>query len=189
VTQPAYNRRLGLIRLVGVYLTIAALVAGARPTPGGVAAGVLLVALGQALRVWASGHLIKNVSLVISGPYRYTRNPLYLGRLLVFAGLCVMARLPYGLNWLALVAGCTVFFGYYLPRKERVEPARLRVLHGEAYERYQREVPALWPTTTPYHDPGRGRWSAARASGNREHWMIAGLLAVTLFLFWRAYSP
>ena len=183
MTQPAHNRMLGLARLVGVYLAIAALVVGARPTPVGVATGVLLVALGQALRVWASGHLIKNVSLITSGPYRYTRNPLYLGRLLIFVGLCVMARLPHGLHWLLLVAGCTVFFGYYLPRKERVEPARLSVLHGESFERYRRTVPALWPTTTPYDDADRGRWSAARARGNREHWMMAGLLAVTLYLW------
>ena len=189
MAQPTYNQTLGLIRLAGVYLAIGALVVGARPSPLGVTAGVLLVALGQALRVWASGHLIKNVSLITSGPYRYTRNPLYLGRLLIFAGLCVMARLPYGLNWLLLLTGCAVFFGYYLPRKERVEPARLSALHGESFERYRREVPALWPTTKRYHRDGRGRWSAALARDNREHWMIAGLVAVTLYLFWRAYSP
>ena len=113
----------------------------------------------------------------------------YLGRLLIFAGLCLMARWPYAVNWLLLVAGCAVFFGYYLPRKELVEPARLSALHGESFERYRREVPALWPTTTPYDDHGRGRWSASRARGNREHWMIVGFLAATLFLFWRAYSP
>ncbi len=183
-----YDRRLGLVRLAGVYLVIGALLVGSHPTPAGVLAGGLFVILGQALRVWASGHLVKNVSLITSGPYRYTRNPLYLGRLLIFAGLCVMAQLPHALNWLLLVAGCAVFFGYYLPRKERVEPARLAALHGDAFERYRRSVPALWPTTTPY-DGGRGRWSISRARGNREHWMIAGLLAATLYLFWRAYSP
>ncbi len=186
---PTSNRTPGLLRLVGVYLAIGALVAGARPAPVDLAAGVWLVALGQVLRVWASGHLIKNVSLITSGPYRYTRNPLYLGRLLIFAGLCVMARLPYALNWLVLVAGCAVFFGYYLPRKEHVEPARLSALHGNSFERYRREVPALWPTAIPYDDDGGGRWSALRARANREHWMIAGLLAVTIYLFWRSYWP
>ena len=174
--------------MAGIYLLIGAMVAGARPTPGGISAGLLLVAVGQALRIWASGHLVKNVSLTTSGPYRYTRNPLYLGRLLIFAGLCTIARLPYALHWLLLVAGCAVFFGYYLPRKERVEPARLLALHGESFHRYHREVPALWPRTTPYERGDRGRWSASQARANREHWMVAGLVAVALYLLWRSYS-
>lgn len=186
VTQPTYNRTLGRVRLAGIYVAIGALVLRARPTPAGAAAGSLLVVLGLAVRLWASGHLIKNVALITSGPYRYTRNPLYLGRLLIFSGLCVMARLPFGLNWGALVAGLVVFFAYYLPRKERVEPARLAALHGESFERYRREVPALWPRLRPY-PADAGRWSAQRARLNREHWMIAGILTATLYLFWRAY--
>jgi protein-S-isoprenylcysteine O-methyltransferase Ste14 len=189
VPQPVYNRTLGRIRLAGIYLLVAAMVSAARPTPAGIAAGLFLVTAGQTLRVWASGHLIKNVSLITSGPYLFTRNPLYLGRLLIFSGLCAMSRLPYGLHWLLLAAGYGVFFGYYLPRKERVEPARLLALHGEPFDRYHRAVPALWPRTSPYEDGDRRRWSARQARANREHWMIAGLAAVTLYLFWRAGSP
>ena len=46
---------------------------------------------------------------------------------------------------LLLVAGCAVFFGYYLPRKERVEPARLGVLHGDSFERYRNRVDRWLP--------------------------------------------
>ena len=93
------------------------------------------------MRFWAAGHLHKNVDLVTSGPYRFTRNPLYLGRLLIFSGLAVMARLPWGLNLVAVLPlGWAVFFLYYLPRKERVEPARLAELHGEALEIQRRFV-------------------------------------------------
>jgi hypothetical protein len=144
--------------------------------------------LGEAIRFWAAGHLLKTEELVTSGPYRFTRNPLYLGRLLIFIGLCVMARLPYGLNWLVLVLGCVVFFGYYLRRKERVEPARLLEKHGEAFERYFRAVPALFPTVHPYPEGASAGWSSDRMLRNREHWMAIGVLAISLLLLWRAYS-
>ncbi len=175
-------------RLGSVYLLVALLAAFSRPTPLSVTAGVAVMLLGEALRVWAAGHLLKTEELVTSGPYRFTRNPLYLGRLLVFAGLCVMARLPYGANWLVLVAGCAVFFGYYLRRKERVEPARLRERHGEAFERYYRAVPALFPMLHPYPEGASAGWSSDRMLRNREHWMIVGVLLVSLLFLWRAYS-
>lgn len=184
-----YDRLLGRLRLAGTFLLVALLAAFARPTPLSVSLGFAIAALGEALRLWAAGHLVKTRELVTSGPYRYTRNPLYLGRLLIFTGLCVMCTLPRGMNWLVLLGGYAAFFGYYLPRKERVEPARLRAVHGEAYERYWREVPALFPSLTPYPDRSGLGWSSERLVRNREPWMVVGLLALSGFLLFRAYSP
>jgi len=182
-----YNKTLGRLRLVAVYALLAFLLTLARPTLAWATAGAVLVGLGEAVRVWSAGHLVKTRLLVTSGPYRYTRNPLYLGRLFILTGLCVMATMPYGANWLVLVAGWAIFFGYYLPRKERVEPARLREAHGEAYERYRRAVPALFPGWPPYEgETSRSAWSARRMLHNREHWMIVGLAAACLYFFWRA---
>jgi len=183
-----YSRPLGLARLAAIYLLVAVVLAFARPTPAHLTAGSILLALGEALRVWAAGHLIKNERLVTSGPYRYTRNPLYLGRLLIFTGLCVMSRLPFGASWWLLLAGYGVFFGYYLPRKERVEPARLRELHGEALDAYRREVPALFPYRPAYVGDSEKRWTLACALDNREHWMVGALAALVGLLLWRTYS-
>jgi len=185
--QPSYNRLLGLLRLLALYALVGTLLYFARPTRVGVACGLVLVVLGEALRFWAAGHLWKTMELVTSGPYRFTRNPLYLGRLSIFSGLCVMARLPYGIHWVVLLSGWLVFFGYYLPRKERVEPNRLKAVHGESYERYRRAVPALFPALRPYADATDGPWSAERMLRNREHWMVLGLLAASALLVWRAY--
>ena len=184
-----YPKGLSRLRLVALYVMVALLVYFARPTPLSVTAGFVLVALGEALRLWAAGYLLKTTELVTSGPYRFTRNPLYLGRLLIFTGLCLMARLPGRANFAVLVLGWALFFGYYLRRKERVEPARLRETHGEAYDRYFRAVPALFPTLRPFADPNRIGWSSDRLRRNREGWMVAGLALVTLFLLWRAYDP
>jgi protein-S-isoprenylcysteine O-methyltransferase Ste14 len=183
----AYNRTLGILRLIAVYAAMLLLLWLARPTPLGVSAGFVIVAAGEAIRFWAAGHLYKTVELITAGPYRYTRNPLYLGRLLIFTGLCIMAWLPRYLSLLVLAAGYVIFFGYYLRRKERVEPARLREAHGEAYERYFRAVPALFPTLKPYPEASSAGWSSERMLKNREHWMAFGLALATIYLLWRAY--
>lgn len=176
------------MRLLALYALVASLLWFAQPTRLGVTLGVVLVILGESVRFWSAGHLWKTRELVTSGPYRYTRNPLYLGRLLIFSGLCVMTRLPFGLHWAVLVLGWGIFFGYYLPRKERVEPARLKEFHGERYERYRVAVPALFPALRPYPDAVQRPWSPQRMRRNREHWMVVGLLAVSVYLFWKAYS-
>ena len=180
------SRLLGLARLAAVYFLVGAMLSVARPAAAGLAAGAVLLVAGEALRLWAAGHLIKTDKLITSGPYRYTRNPLYLGRLLIFSGLCVMAKMPHGTNWLVLTLGYIVFFGYYLPRKERVEPARLRAIHGESYERYRRAVPSLLPSLRPFDAASTDRWCPGRMLRNREHWMVFALLAATAFLLWRA---
>ncbi len=187
LVERSYRRSVGVFRVGATFLLVAVLVAFAHPTPLSVTAGFVVTALGEAVRFWAAGHLLKTQELVTSGPYRYTRNPLYLGRLLIFTGLCVMCLLPYGANWIVLVSGYAIFFGYYLPRKERVEPARLREVHGEAFERYHRAVPALFPSPRPFPDASGLGWSSDRMFRNREHWMVVGILAITLLLLWRAY--
>ena len=142
--------------------------------------GIPLVVGGETLRVWAAGHLTKSVELVTSGPYRWVRHPLYLGRLLIYSGICLGSPLPGGGHLAALAAGVGIFYAYYLPRKEGVEPARLASIHGEAYRAYHDRVPALLPHRAPYPDPSGRRWSLARFRVNREIWMIALLGGWTL---------
>ena len=182
-----YNKTLGLLRVVSVYILIGVLFWFSRPTPSSVSLGAILVILGEAVRFWAAGHLYKTVELITSGPYRYTRNPLYLGRLLILTGICIMAIFPMYLNYVALVLGWAVFFGYYLRRKERVEPERLRQTHGEPYEKYFKAVPALFPTLRPYGQASSTGWSSDRMLRNREHWMVIGLTILIVAMLWRAY--
>ena len=188
MNEANYNKTLATLRLTALFAFIAALVLLAKPRPVEVAIGFVIAALGEAVRFWAAGHLLKTKELITSGPYRYTRNPLYLGRLLILTGLCVMSRLPYYANWILLAAGYAVFFLYYMPRKERVEPARLRAVHGDAYDRYFKAVPALLPTFRPYASASNLGWSSDRMIRNREAWMVAGIIAIALFLLWRSHE-
>ena len=181
---PERSHRLGSLRLVGVYLFLAALIVLARPTPGLLAAGVVVALAGELVRIWAAGHLQKSVRLATSGPYAYTQNPLYLGRLLILTGLGMAARNSWGLNYVALAAGYAIFFFYYIPRKLRVEGSRLARIHGDAYEAYRARVPILFPSLRPF--PGdRGAWSFGRMIRNQELFVIAGLALAFAFLAWK----
>jgi len=181
-----YNRALGQLRLLSTFAVVLCLQFFSRPLAGDLLLGALLLGAGEGIRLWAAGHLVKNRMLITSGPYRHCRNPLYLGRLLIFSGIAACSRLPYSAHLIVWLLGLLVFFGYYLPRKERVEPERLRALHGAAYDRYREAVPSLWPRLRPWPAAGRQRWGLTLALANREHWMLVALLLLMTGYLWRA---
>jgi protein-S-isoprenylcysteine O-methyltransferase Ste14 len=178
------SRVLGWVRLACVYAFVALLLYLARPTPNVLAAGGVLVVAGEALRVWAAGHLVKSAELVTSGPYAYTQNPLYLGRLLILTGLAIAARTEAYLNLAALAIGYAVFFLYYMPRKLRVEGGRLARLHGSAFEEYHKSVPILIPRGTRFPGSAR-RWSPGLMLRNQEPLVAGGIVLVLGLLVWK----
>src|SRR6266852_8026827 len=114
----------------------------ARPSWRSVMAGAVLIVPGLLIRALASGHVRKNEELATSGPYSYTRNPLYLGSLLMGVGFCVAAR-----SWWVGVALGVMFFAIYLP-VIRDEEAFLRQKFPE-FDEYARRVPRLFPRLVP----------------------------------------
>lgn len=178
------SKGLGRIRLVLVYLFVAALVILSRPTPALLIAGAVLAITGEAIRLWAAGHLTKSVRLITSGPYARTQNPLYLGRLLILTGIAIAARNEGYLNLIALAVGYAVFFFYYIPRKLRVEGGRLARLHGQAFEEYNRSVPILFPAWRRRTD-GRDPWSFSLMVHNQEPLVLAGVTLVFVLLAWK----
>ena len=176
------NVALGRLRLVGLFVFVVALVAVARPTPALLWTGAVFAAAGELVRLWAAGHLQKSVRLATAGPYARTQNPLYLGRLLILTGIGIAARLPYGINWIALATGYAIFFLYYIPRKLRVEGGRLERIHGPAYEAYRREVPILFPSLRRFPGAGPERWSFAQMVRNQEPLVAAGVVAAFVWM-------
>ena len=98
------------LRVPSGFLIVAVFAWFSQPTAQSLEIGLPVSLVGLALRAWAAGCLAKNQQLATGGPYAYTRNPLYLGTLVVAAGLSIAARSP-GLG--ALFAG--VFLFVYLP--------------------------------------------------------------------------
>lgn len=116
----------------------------ARPSGWTLAAGSLIVLSGLLLRAWSAGHIRKAVRLAVSGPYAYTRNPLYLGSFLMGVGFTIAS----GVWWLALLF-CALFIGIYLPVM-RVEAGDMRHIFGADFDEYERTVPLFLPRLTKW---------------------------------------
>jgi protein-S-isoprenylcysteine O-methyltransferase Ste14 len=110
----------------------------ARPTWRSIALGAIVVIPGLFIRALASGHVRKNEALATSGPYAYTRNPLYLGSLLMGVGFAVAAR-----SWWVGVALVAMFVAIYVP-VIRDEEKFLRKMFPD-FEEYSRRVPRMVP--------------------------------------------
>ena len=149
-----------------------------QPTLHSLAIGLPVSVLGMALRGWAAGCLAKNRELATGGPYAYTRNPLYLGTLIVAVGLVVAAR-SVGLG----VLFAAVFFLIYLPVIQN-EQQHLRRLFPE-YAEYAARVPALWPRFARVEKrPNPFRMELYLK--NQEYQAGVGLAAGMLLLLWKA---
>ncbi|HEY0262991.1 MAG TPA: isoprenylcysteine carboxylmethyltransferase family protein [Granulicella sp.] len=155
----------------------------ARPTWHLLGWSLLLVAPGVWLRAFASGYVKKNTELATTGPYAHTRNPLYLGSMMIAFGFAAAAG-----NWIILLALAIGFTAIYLPTI-RSEEAFLRG-HFAGFDTYAASVPRLLPRLTPAPSEGeRGRFSAALYLHHREYNCGVGAIAlyaalVLKLLYW-----
>ena len=132
--------------------------------------GGAIAVLGEVMRIWAAGHLEKGREVTVSGPYRFTRHPLYLGSTIVGLGLAIASAS-------AVVAILTAaYLGVTLTAAITTEEAHLTAKFGDAYPEY-RDGRAAGVSR---------RFSAARAVKNREYRAAVGLVAVLALLSWKA---
>jgi protein-S-isoprenylcysteine O-methyltransferase Ste14 len=144
---------------LGFVTTIVALVL-ARPTWATWRVGLLVALAGEAIRVWAAGHLEKGREVTSSGPYRWTGHPLYVGSSILALGVVIAARsVP-----LAIVAA--LYMGTTIAAAVRTEEAYLRRTFGDAYDRYQESR----------GEPMARRFSLRRVMRNREYRAVTGLV-------------
>jgi len=149
----------------------------ARPSWTCLAAGGAIVAIGVALRAYASGHLHKASELTTSGPYAYTRNPLYLGSVIIAAGFAVAARSI----WIAL-ALAVIFLAIYAPVISFEEQFLRSLFPG--FDEYARQVPRLLPRFSAAGG-GRGRFSFDLYREHREYNAALGAAAVLAVLIFK----
>ena len=152
----------------------------AEPTASYLVAGVLVAVVGESLRLWASGYLEKDRALATEGPYAWTRNPLYLGSLLVGLGFTLATGRPLFL----LVLGA-LFAAVYVPVMRR-EAARLEAAFPGVYPGYASRVPLLIPRR-PGDSGAAKEFSWSQVWNNREPRTVVGLIAVAAILWakWR----
>ena len=142
------------------------------------AVGLALAATGEVIRIWAAGHLDKNQRVTMSGPYAWTRNPLYFGSLWMGLGFALATG---RLILVAVVA--LLFVAVYRPVMHR-EAESLAEAFPAAYQAYAERTPLFWPRA-PKHGDREGGFSWKRLKTNREHLTIAGWLAVAVLLGWK----
>jgi protein-S-isoprenylcysteine O-methyltransferase Ste14 len=142
------KRTLQRIRVPLGFIFAIVFVLFARPTLASLAMGSVVAVIGVLIRAWASGHIRKAKSLAVSGPYAYTRNPLYVGSLLMGVGFTVAGNV-----WWLAVSFCVLFIGIYLPVM-RVEAEDIRHIFGEEFDEYECNVPMLIPRITPWKRTG-----------------------------------
>lgn len=172
-----YADRVARMRVPCGFILVAAFAWFSDPDTRAIAIGIPISVVGLLVRAWAAGHLAKNQRLATSGPYAYARNPLYLGTLLVAAGLAVASR-SVGLA----ILFAAVFLLIYLPVIELEEQHLQKIL--PEYAAYAARVRRLLPTWPSGRDAER--FQLALYIRNQEYQALLGFLAGTVLLVWKA---
>ncbi|MGH9377975.1 MAG: methyltransferase family protein [Terriglobia bacterium] len=145
------------------------------PTRGLLAAGSLVAFAGILIRGLSAGYIEKNATLATGGPFRYSRNPLYLGSFILGAGFVIA-----GASAALGAAFAVLFILIYLPVMRR-EEAYLRHLFGASYETYARQVPLFIPIPGRV-SKGKGAFRWRQYWKNREYQAAIGWIVIFLFL-------
>lgn len=166
-----FAARLARMRVPLGFFSAGAVLWLARPTSRSLALGAIVAVLGEAVRIWAAGHLEKGREVTQSGPYRITRHPLYVGSGIIAVGAAVAsARVS------AMVVIAT-YMAITLASAVRHEEAGMRAAFGDEYDAYAKSRTA--PVARPF--------SLTRAIKNKEHKSVAGLAAVGALLAAKAF--
>lgn len=162
----------------------------AQPTGFTLLCGSAIALAGEALRIWAAGHLNKSREVTSSGPYRWFAHPLYVGSSIMGAGLAVAANSAMAAVIIAVYLGATIGAAI------RSEEAFLRRTFGDGYDAYRRGRRDAAGDQAGHPMPQQARrFSVTQAMANREYRAVAGLAVAMLLLvlkatyngvFWRA---
>lgn len=161
--NPALRR---LYRIARLRVSLGFIVAGvafwfAEPSAGSLLGGGVVAGIGEAVRVWAAGHLRKGQEVTTSGPYSFTRHPLYLGSFLLGLGFVIAA------SHTIVTVVVIGYLGIMLVVAMKLEEATLHDAFGATYSRYAGG--SLGPSTRPFR--------VAQALKNGEHRAVAGFAA------------
>ncbi len=172
-----------LFRRRTLFLTVAPILMllVAKPTPRLFWTGLPLVLVGETVRIWSAGYLMKLDRLATGGPFALCRNPLYVGSFLIAAGFLTMSgRLDV---W---IIG-TVLFWLFHGGAIVYEEGLLRERHGTEFDEYCRQTPRLLPRLR--RTAGDGSFSVRQAAVNREFRSALGTAAIAALFGIAAYLP
>ncbi len=162
------SRQLLAVVLIAVYA------ATARPSTLTAAIGLPLAVLGMAVRLYASGYILKNAELATTGPYSLVRHPLYTGNILLVTGFAIANAL-----WWA-VPLALLFFWFYYPPAIEYEDRKLTRLFGVRWVAWASRTPALVPSFRHVERGERGSWSFAKSMRKNGEFVIAAFIVLSV---------
>lgn len=172
--MPSWSKIARRIRVPLGFVFAAAYIWLARPTPLSIMIGSCVAIAGLAIRALASGHVEKNEALATNGPYAHTRNPLYLGSIVLAVGFLIAAK-----SWWLLLIAAAMLLAIYVP-VIRSEEAFLRTRFPE-FDDYAAQVPRLFPRLRPYRSrPASFSWHLYWKHREYNAALGAGLMIVAL---------
>jgi len=136
-----------------------------------------LAIIGLALRTWACGNLKKEKELTTSGPYKYMRNPLYLGNLILGIAMLIASQ-----SWWVLAFFLAYFLIFY-PVLVNVEKERMSELFPEHYREYSAKVPLFFPSLRARITSEKSQFSWDLYKKNKEYRALIGAI-----LYWTALA-
>ena len=162
-------------QFIGICLVILFSVAG-KPEKLLFPIGFVLVILGIATRMWASGHIKKNKVLATDGPYSYVRHPLYVGNITLGFGFALASSL-----WWSLPLFILILLLFY-PQAIHSEDKKLQRIFKEDWEQWRKETRALIPRLTPYQPGQHSGWSFMQSLRQNGEPIIALFLLFWLYI-------
>ena len=137
--------------------------------------GAVIAGIGEAIRMWASGHVKKNRVLATDGPYAYVRHPLYVGNILILLGFSIASNL-----WWSYVLMVFLLWFYYPPAIS-YEDNKLRSIFGEQWENWSKDIHALIPSFSNKAGSTSSEWSF------KQSLMQNGEPIIVAYLIWCLY--
>jgi protein-S-isoprenylcysteine O-methyltransferase Ste14 len=141
---------------------------------------VFLVTLGELIRIWAAGHLRKEEVLTTGGPYRFVRNPLYIGSFLIAIGFALVSNSIW--VWIIVLLYFLLVYVPVVLYEEKI----LREKFPE-YAQYASKVPRFFPTFQPFSPTTT--FSLQQGINNKEYNAVLGIIVAYLLMFLRNASP
>ncbi len=139
--------------------------------------GACLMFLGLGIRFWASGHISKSRHLATSGPYAYTRNPLYVGNLVAGLGIVAIS------NNIWLILYYLAAFSVLYIGTIREEEESLEEKFAGAYRDYVRAVPAFLPSFKKYPNAEKKPFDLNQSFKNGEFIRLSGFIVLIIFIY------
>ena len=155
--------------------------------------GLLMLLFGESIRIWAVSYAggktrtrkVGAPALCTSGPYAFTRNPLYLGNMFMYIGIALVAGAP---NIIFMISIIFSFFMIQYTLIVSLEEETLTNLFGEAYRNYKKNVPPIFPRITPWKNKAETKRTPILKTLKTEKRTLQNVFLILALIFLKSHN-